>query len=137
MQLKWAFPTQRSFNFSKREFDKDTIEQIAANLRRPAGRVPDPNPGAAAGAAVPTPLFVLGAKSQQRSIFAAKLIRCYNTIARNAAAGNLQWNLVMKNFSEQWKALEDKKSGDDFEVSKTTKALPIIKWTKALRDCLH
>jgi hypothetical protein len=43
----------------------------------------------------------------------------------------------MKNFSEQWKALEDKKSGDDFEVSKTTKALPIIKWTKALRDCLH
>ena len=24
-------------------FDKDTIAQIAANLRRPAGRIPDPN----------------------------------------------------------------------------------------------
>ena len=36
------------------DFDKETIEQIAANLRRPAGRVPDPNPGAAPGAAVAT-----------------------------------------------------------------------------------
>ena len=34
------------------EFDKETIEQIAANLCRPAGRVPDPNPGAA-----PVPRF--------------------------------------------------------------------------------
>ena len=32
------------------DFDKDTIEQIAANLRRPAGRIPHPNPTAAAGA---------------------------------------------------------------------------------------
>jgi hypothetical protein len=40
------------------DFDKDTIEQIAANLRRPAGRVPDPNPAAAVGATIPTPPFV-------------------------------------------------------------------------------
>ena len=33
------------------DFDKDTIEQISANLRRPAERiVPDPNPAAAPGA---------------------------------------------------------------------------------------
>jgi hypothetical protein len=32
------------------DFDNDTIEQIAANLCRPAGRIPDPNPGVAAGA---------------------------------------------------------------------------------------
>ena len=25
------------------EFDKDTLQQIADNLRRPGGRVPDPN----------------------------------------------------------------------------------------------
>jgi hypothetical protein len=61
------------------DFDEDTIEQIAADLRRPAGKVPDPNPRAAAGAAVLTQPFVLGAKSQQRLIFAAKLIRLYNT----------------------------------------------------------
>ena len=45
------------------DFDKNTIEQIAANLRRPAGRVPDPNPNAAPGATIPTPPFVFGAKS--------------------------------------------------------------------------
>lgn len=29
------------------DFDKTTIlEQVAANLHRPAGRIPDPNPGA-------------------------------------------------------------------------------------------
>jgi hypothetical protein len=119
------------------DFDRDTIEQIAANLRRPAGRIADPNPAAAAGATVPTPPFVFGAKSQQRLIFAAKLIRYYNTVGRNATAGNLQWTPVMKNFSEQWKALEDKKDGDEPEVPKITKALPVIKWTEAFRDYLH
>jgi hypothetical protein len=58
------------------DFDKDTIKQIAANLQRPAGGVADPNPAAAAGAAIPTPPFVFGAKSQQRLINAAKLLRC-------------------------------------------------------------
>jgi len=119
------------------DFDKDTIEQIAANLRRPAGRVPDPNPGAAVGATVPTPPFVLGAKSQQRLISASKLIRYYATVGRSATAGNLQWTPTMKNFSEQWKAMEDKKGGDEPEVPKITKALPVIKWTEAFRDYLH
>jgi predicted RecB family nuclease len=55
------------------DFDKDTIEQIAANLRRPAGRIPDPNPAAAPGATIPTPSFVFGAKSQKRLITASTL----------------------------------------------------------------
>jgi predicted RecB family nuclease len=46
------------------DFDNNTVEQIAANLRRPAGRVPYPNPRAADGTTVPTPPFVFGAKSQ-------------------------------------------------------------------------
>ena len=56
------------------DFDKDTIKQISANLQRTAGRVPDPNPAAAAGATIPTPPFVFGAKSQQRLINVAKVI---------------------------------------------------------------
>jgi hypothetical protein len=119
------------------DFDKDTIEQIAANLRRPAGRIADPNPAAAAGATIPTPPFVFGAKSQQRLIYATKLVRYYDTVGRNTTAGNLQWTPVMKHFSEQWKALEDKKGGEEPEVPKITKALPIIKWTEAFRDYLH
>jgi predicted RecB family nuclease len=45
------------------DLDKDTIEQIAANLRQSAGRIPDPNPNAAPGAMIPMPPFVFGTKS--------------------------------------------------------------------------
>jgi hypothetical protein len=119
------------------DFDKETIEQIASNLRRPAGRVPDPNPGAAAGATIATPPFVFGAKSQQRLTHATNLIRYYEAVGRAPTAANLQWTPTMKNFSEQHKALEDKKGGEEPEVPKITKALPIIKWTEAFRDYLH
>ena len=44
------------------DFDKDTIEQLAANLRRPAGRVPDPNQD---GATIPTPVRVWGEISDE------------------------------------------------------------------------
>jgi hypothetical protein len=64
------------------DFDKITVVQIAANLRRPAGRVADPNPGAADGAMVPTPPFVFGAKSQQRLVVAAQLVRYYEMVGR-------------------------------------------------------
>jgi hypothetical protein len=119
------------------DFDKETIERIASNLRRPAGRIADPNPGAAAGATIPTPPFAFGAKSQQRLIHSTKLIQFYDTIGHAATAVNLQWTRVMKNFSEQWKALEDKKGGDKPAVPQIIKALPIIKWTQAFRDYLH
>ena len=42
------------------DFDKDSLHQLADNLRRPGGHVPDPNPGAAAGAMIRTPPFVFG-----------------------------------------------------------------------------
>ena len=95
-----------------KEFDKDTMEQVTANLRRPPGRVPDPNPGAAAGATIATPPFPYGAKSQQRLLVATKLVLYYDTVGRNITAGNLQWNPTMQPFSEQMKALIEKKSGD-------------------------
>ena len=40
------------------EFDERSLKQITDNLRRPGGRVPDPDPNAAAGATIPTPAFV-------------------------------------------------------------------------------
>jgi hypothetical protein len=119
------------------DFDKATIEQIAANLRRPAGRIPDPNPGAAIGGTIATPPFVFGAKSQQRLVHAANLVRFYTTVGRSITAVNLQWNPTLKNFSEQWKALEDKKKDDEPEVPKINKALPIIRWTEAFADYAH
>ena len=47
------------------DFDKDTLQQVADNLRRPGGRIQDPTPGAVVGATIPTPPFVFGAKSQK------------------------------------------------------------------------
>ena len=41
------------------DFDKEALQQLADNLRRPRGRVPNPDPGAAAGSTIPTPAFVL------------------------------------------------------------------------------
>jgi hypothetical protein len=82
--------------------------------------------------------FAFGAKSQQRLIVSTKLLWFYDTVSRAVTAGNLQWTPVMKNFSEQWKALEDKKGGDEPDVPMISKALPIvIKWTEAFRDYLH
>ena len=116
------------------DFDKETFEQIAANLRRPSGRIPDPNPNADPGSTVPTPPFVFGAKSQQRLLVASKLVKYYTIVGRTITASNLQWNNVMRSFSEQWKALEGKKDDDEPEVPKISKTLPIIKWTESFKD---
>ena len=40
------------------DFDKDALQQLADNLRCLGGRVPNPDPGAAAGETIPTPAFV-------------------------------------------------------------------------------
>jgi hypothetical protein len=58
-------------------------------------------------------------------------------VGRPITVGNLQWTGVVKNFSEQWKALETKKSSEEPEVPKITKALPVIKWTEAFGCYLH
>jgi hypothetical protein len=83
---------------------------------------------------MPTPPFVFGAKSQTRLVTAAKLICYYATVGRNLTLSNITWNTVVKNFSKQWKALEEKKKGDQPDVPLITKALPVIKWTEAFTD---
>ena len=80
------------------DFDKDSLEQVANNLRRLPG-------GAAA--------FTFGAKSLKRLIIACDLIRYYETVGRNVTAANLQWTPIMRNFGEQWKALMDRKEEDN------------------------
>ena len=93
------------------DFDKDSLQQLADNLRRPGGRVPDPNPGAPAAATIPTPPSVFGAKSQKRIAVTCDLVRFYATVGRDLTAANLQWNTVMKNFEIQWKVLKGMERG--------------------------
>ena len=103
------------------EFDKDTISQIAHNLRRPP-----------AGAH-----YVFGAKSQKRLTAACEIVRYYETIGRPVTAANLSWNTAVKNFEIQWKALKDKKDGDEPETPKIAKGLNIMKWSESFLDILH
>ena len=119
------------------DFDKEALQQLADNLRRPGGWVPNPDPGAAAGSTIPTPAFGFGAKSQKRLGIACELVWYYNTVGHDLTAANMRWNNVIKNFEIQWKALKTKRDEDTPDVPKISKALPIIKWTEAFQDHLH
>ena len=116
------------------DFDKDSLVQIADNLRRPGGRIPDPNNPLAT---IPTPPFVFGAKSQMRLEVACNLIRFYDTIGRPLAASNVTWNHIMRRFGEIWKSIVKRKKADEPEVPIISKALPVMRWTEAFRDHLH
>ena len=62
------------------DFEKDCLQQLADNLRKPGGRIPDPDPNAPAGATIPTPALTYGAKSQKRLAVACDLIKYYQTV---------------------------------------------------------
>ena len=104
------------------DFDKDSLDQVANNLRSPGG------------GAQP---FVFGAKSHKRLLVATKLVKYYHTVGRTLTANNMQWTHLIRNFEEQWKALEDRKSEDEPDTPLISKDLPVIKWVEAFRDHLH
>ena len=119
------------------DLEKQSLQQLADNLRKPGGRIADRDPNAPLGATIPMPAFTYGAKSQKRLTVACDLIRFYQTVGRDLTAANIQWNQVMSNFEIQLKALKDRQDEDDPDVPKMTKALPIIKWTEAFQDFLN
>ena len=105
------------------DFDKENLQQVAQNLRRPPG-----------AAAVP---FTFGAKSSKRLLAASNLVRFYDAIGRDPTAANMRWITTVRNFEEQWKALSAKKDEDDPDTPLISKALPIIKWCESFKDHLH
>ena len=94
------------------DFNKDSLQQPADNIRHPGGCVPDPNPTDQPGSTIPTPPFVFGVKSQRRIATACDLVKYYKTVGRDLTAANLQWNTMMKNFDIQWTTLKEKKGED-------------------------
>ena len=119
------------------DFDKDSLQPLVDNLRCPGGCILDPNPGAPAGATIPTPPFVFGAKSPKCIAITCDLVRFYATVGRDLTAANLQWRTIMKNFEIQWKVLKERKMDDSPDVSKISKALLVIKWMEAFQDFLN
>ena len=116
------------------EFDKDTFAQVLENLRKPGGRIPNPDPNAPVGSTIPQPPFTFGAKLHRRILAACDLIRFYDTIGRDVTTQNIRRTPVIKNFEE---ALTDRRENDDPEVPKISKSLPIIKWVEAFWDYCH
>ena len=120
------------------DFDEESLKQVAVNLSRPSGRIPDPtigqDNGAAVGATIPCPPFIFGAKTQARLIVATDLLKFYRTVGRDVTAANMRWDHVMRNFGEQWKAIKESKKESSPEVPIISKALPIIKWIEAFTD---
>ena len=71
-----------------------------------------------------------------RLMAATKLVWYYVMVGHPLTLANMAWNMVMRNFNEQWKALEEWKENENPDVPKITKALPVIKWTEAFTDYL-
>ena len=119
------------------DFNKNSLQQLADNLRHPGGHVLDSNPGAPPGSTIPTPPFVFGAKSQRHITVTCDLVKYYTTVGHDLTAANLQWNTIMKNFNIQWTALKERKGDYSPETPKISKMLPVIKWTEAFQDFLN
>ena len=113
------------------KFCPDDIKQLAETLRKPGGRVADPNDGEAT---IPTPPFQFGARSIKRLTEACHLVRFYETTGRNITAATMQCQPVCHYFAAQWKSLEEKRRAPKSEVPKSTKELGILAWTEAFND---
>lgn len=116
------------------EFLDEDIKAVQDNLRKPAGTVPDPND---INRRIPTPSYVLGAKSAKRLKIAAAAVRYYITIGRQPNPDNMHYMDVLKDFGEQWEAILQKEKDDEPDVPKITRTLPIVRWTESFEDFLH
>jgi len=64
------------------DFTKDSLMQVAENLRKPGDRIPNPDPNAPQGSTIPRPSYVFGAKLQKRLLEACKLVRNVHLLLR-------------------------------------------------------
>ena len=119
------------------DFNKDSIDQIAKNLRNPGDRIEHPNAELAKqGQTIPRPPYVFGAKSQKRLLEACAIVRYYQTTGRRLTTDNLKYSII-KYFIEQWNAMKKKKEETAPEVPKISKQLPVLKWSEAFIDYLN
>lgn len=118
-----------------KEFDKESLKMVADSLSNPGGRIPNPDPAAPPGSTIPRPPYVFGAKSRLRLIAACDIVRYYDTVGRDLTPANMRYDPIIKNFAQQYKALEERKE-DEIEVPKITKGLKVMKWAESFEDWL-
>ena len=82
------------------EFNGESIKGIFDNLRRPGGRIINPDPNASPGDMIPSPPFSFREKSQMRLKAATMILRYYGTVGREITAPNMRWTTIIKSFVE-------------------------------------
>ena len=115
------------------QFDSKAMEQIRKSLLHPAGRVVDPEDE---DRTIPTPPFVIGAKSLQRMMAMADLVRFYQTIGRELTIGNLRCSTIAEHFSKEWSCLTEKRKATPGDVPRYTKDMGILRWLEAFNTFL-
>ena len=60
-----------------------------------------------------------------RLMAVTKLVQYYVMVGHPLTPVNMAWNMVMRNFNEQWKVLEEWTENKNPDVPKITKALPV------------
>ena len=119
------------------ELDSVSLKAVVENLRGPGGRIPNPDENAPVGSTIPQPPYVIGAKSVNRLIAAAKIVLYYKAVGREITPSNNKWNTAIQTFILQYKALEEqKKDGETPDVPKITKTLAVTKWSESFKDFL-
>lgn len=113
------------------DYNKDAFSDIASNLRKPGGTMPDPNDP---NLRVPQTPFVISAMSLQKLQVASVATSYYKMIGRELTHVNMHYTNVLKDFHMQWKALEERKKEDEPKVPIVTKGLQITKWTDTFND---
>ena len=107
---------------------KDAWTQIVENCKRP------PQVANAAGVLVNQAAFHIGAKSLHRLKVAAIAVEYYAATDRALTAQAMQWDSTLKNFEEQWKAIQDAKDSDKADVPMMSKTVGIVKWIEAYEN---
>ena len=82
------------------------------------------------------PPFPFGAKVQKRLKETCELVRFYKTVGQNLVTEALKYDVV-KNFTEQWGALKNRKEEEQPDVPRITQENGILFWTESMKDHLH
>ena len=125
------------------EFDKEGLDAIFRNLRKPpralqggAGRGAAGRGGGGGRGLVDVEPFIVPAKSQMRIYASALAVKYYVATARELDPENMPW-VVVQRFHEEWKAIVEKKKMDVPDAPKLTKGLAVYKWLESVRNHLN
>ena len=121
------------------EFTKDGLTALFDNLRKPGKITTHPDGQVATrnnAVIVDQEPFKVPAKSKMRLLIALEAVKYYQMVSRDVTAATMMWP-ALKNFYEQWEALESRAKLDKPDVPKLNKGMPVPKWASNMEVFLR